>query len=59
MGKRQQVLAWYSRKSFFSDQTDTLEFIAGPSTDLSSKSKQIKPNETGKPESDNKKPLNR
>ena len=44
-------------KDFFSDQADTLEFIAGPSTDLSSKSKQIKPNETGKPESDNKKPL--
>ena len=45
------------KKEFFSDQTDTLEFIAGPSTDLSSKSIQIKPNETGKPESDNKKPL--
>ena len=44
-------------KDFFSDQADTLEFIAGPSTDLSSKSKQVKPNETGKPESDNKKPL--
>ena len=44
-------------KDFFSDQADTLEVIAGPSTDLSSKSKQIKPNETGKPESDNKKPL--
>ena len=44
-------------KEFFSNQADTLEFIAGPSTDLSSKSKQIKPNETGKPESDNKKPL--
>ena len=45
------------KKGFFSDQTDTLEFIAGPSTDLSGKSKQIKPNETGKMESDNKKPL--
>ena len=44
-------------KEFFSDQTDTLEFIAGPSTDLSSKSEQIKPNETGKMESDNKKLL--
>ena len=44
-------------KEFFSDQADTLEFIAGPSKDLSSKSKQIKPNETGKMESDNKKPL--
>ena len=45
------------KKKFFSDQTDTLEFIAGPSTDPSSKSGQIKPNETGKTESDNKKPL--
>ena len=45
------------KKNFFSDQTDTLEFIAGPSTDPSSKSGQIKPNETGKTESDNKKPL--
>ena len=44
-------------KEFFSDQADTLEFIAGPSKDLSSKSKQIKLNETGKMESDNKKPL--
>ena len=35
-------------KEFFSDQSDTLEFIAGPSTDPSSKSEQIKPNETGK-----------
>ena len=45
------------KKEFFSDQADILDFIAGPSTDPSSKSKQIKPNETGKPESDNKKPL--
>ena len=44
-------------KEFFSNQADTLEFIAGPSTDLPSKSKQIKPNETGKMESDNKKTL--
>jgi len=45
------------KKKFFSDQTDTLEFIAGPSTDPSSKSERIKPNDTGKPESDNKKQL--
>ena len=45
------------KKEFFSDQPDTLGFIAGPSTDLSSKSEQIKLNETGKMESDNKKPL--
>ncbi|OFN04741.1 hypothetical protein HMPREF2625_07575 [Rothia sp. HMSC064D08] len=45
------------KKKFFSDQTDTLDFIAAPSTDPSSKSEQIKPNETGKTESDNKKPL--
>ena len=45
------------KKEFFSDQADILDFIAGPSTDPSIKSKQIKPNETGKPESDNKKPL--
>ena len=45
------------KKEFFSDQADILDFIADPSTDPSSKSKQIKPNETGKPESDNKKPL--
>lgn len=44
-------------KEFFSNQADTLEFIAGPSTDLSSKSEQIKLNETGKIENDNKKPL--
>ena len=44
-------------KEFFSNQADTLEFIAGPSTDLSSKSAQIKLNETGKMENDNKKPL--
>ncbi len=43
-------------KDFFSDQADTLEFIAGPSTDPSSKPEQIKPNDTGKTESDNKKP---
>ena len=45
------------KKKFFSDQADTLDFIAGPSTDPSSKSEQIKPNDTGKTESDNKKPL--
>ena len=44
-------------KKFFSDQSDALEFIAAPSTDPSSKSEQIKPNETRKTESDNKKPL--
>ena len=44
-------------KEFFSDQSDVLKFIAGPSTDLSSKSAQIKLNETGKIENDNKKPL--
>ena len=44
-------------KEFFSNQADTLEFIAGPSTGLSSKSEQIKLNETGKMENDNKKPL--
>ena len=45
------------KKKFFNDQADTLDFIAGPSTDPSSKSEQIKPNETGKTESYNKKPL--
>ena len=45
------------KKKFFNDQADTLDFIAGPSTDPSSKSEQIKPNDTGKPESDNKKQL--
>ena len=44
-------------KGFFSNQADTLEFIAGPSTDLSSKSEQNKSNETGKTEGDNKKQL--
>ncbi|OFK74008.1 lipopolysaccharide assembly protein LapB [Rothia sp. HMSC065G12] len=44
-------------KEFFSNQADTLGFIAGPSTDLSNKSEQIKLNETGKMENDNKKPL--
>ncbi len=44
-------------KEFFSDQSDDLKFIAGPSTDPSSKSEQIKLNDTGKTESDNKKPL--
>ena len=44
-------------KEFFSNQADTLEFIAGPSTGLSSKSEQIKLNETGKTEGDNKKKL--
>jgi len=43
-------------KEFFSDQSDVLKFIAAPSTDLSSKPEQIKPNDTGKTESDNKKP---
>ena len=45
------------KKEFFSNQADTLEFIAGPSTGLSSKSEQIKLNETGKTEGDNKKKL--
>ena len=45
------------KKKFFSNQADTLEFIADPSTDPSSKPEQIKPNDTGKTESDNKKPL--
>ena len=45
------------KKKFFSDQADTLDFIADPSTDPSSKPEQIKPNDTGKTESDNKKPL--
>jgi len=40
-------------KEFFSNQADALEFIAGPSTDLSSKSEQINLNETGKMENDN------
>ena len=44
-------------KKFFSNQADTLEFIAGPSTDLSSKSEHNKSNETGKTEGDNKKQL--
>ena len=44
-------------KEFFSNQADTLEFIAGPSTDLSSKSEQIKPNKKRKTENDNKKEL--
>ena len=44
-------------KEFFSDQSDDLKFIAGPSTDPSSKPEQIKLNDTGKTESDNKKPL--
>ena len=44
-------------KEFFSNQADALEFIAGPSTDLSNKSEQINLNETGKMENDNKKPL--
>ena len=44
-------------KDFFSDQSDVLEFISGPSTDLSSKSEHIKLHETGKMENDNKKPL--
>ena len=43
-------------KEFFSDQSDVLEFISGPSTDPSSKPEKIKPNDTGKTESDNKKP---
>ena len=44
-------------KEFFSNQADTLGFIAGPSTDLSSKSEHNKSNETGKMENDNKKLL--
>ena len=43
-------------EEFFSDQSDVLEFIADPSTDLSSKSEHIKLNDTGKTESDSKKP---
>ena len=42
-------------KEFFSDQSDNLEFIAGPSTEPSSKPEQIKPNKTRKTENDNKK----
>ena len=45
------------KKEFFSDQSDDLKFIAGPSTDPSSKSEQDKSNETKKTESDNKKQL--
>ena len=44
-------------KEFFSDQSDTLEFIADPSADPSSKLEQIKPNETGKTENYSEKPL--
>ena len=44
-------------KEFFSDQSDNLEFIAGPSTEPSSKPEQIKPNKTRKTENDNKKEL--
>ena len=44
-------------KEFFSDQSDDLKFIASPSTNPSSKSKQVKLDDTGKTESDNKKPL--
>ena len=44
-------------EEFFSDQSDVLKFIAGPSADLSSKSEQNKSNETGKTEGDNKKQL--
>ena len=43
-------------EEFFSDQSDVLKFIAAPSTDPSSKPEQIKPNDTGKTESDSKKP---
>ena len=45
------------KKEFFSDQSDNLEFIAGPSTEPSSKPEQIKPNKTRKTENDNKKEL--
>ena len=45
------------KKEFFSDQPDTLGFIAGPSIDPSNKSGENESNEAGKPESDNKKPL--
>ena len=44
-------------EEFFSNQSDFLKFIAGPSTGPSSKPEQIKLNDTGKTESDNKKPL--
>ena len=44
-------------EKFFSEKSDVLEFIAGPSTNPSSKSKQVKLDDTGKTESDNKKPL--
>ena len=44
-------------KEFFSDQSDDLKFIADPSTDPSSKSKQSKSNETRKMEGGNKKKL--
>ena len=44
-------------EEFFSNQSDFLKSIAGPSTGPSSKPEQIKLNDTGKTESDNKKPL--
>ena len=44
-------------KEFFSDQSETLEFIADPSIDPSNKTEQNKSNEAEKPESDNKKRL--
>ena len=45
------------KKEFFSDQPDTLGFIAGPSIGPSNKSGENESNEAGKPESDNKKTL--
>ena len=45
------------KKKFFSNQADTLDFIADPSTNASSESEQTKPNKTRKTENDNKKPL--
>ena len=45
------------KKEFFSDQSDTLEFIADPSIDSSNKAEKNKSDEADKPESDNKKRL--
>ena len=44
-------------KEFFSDQSDTLEFIADPSIYSSNKAEKNKSDEADKPESDNKKRL--
>ena len=45
------------KKEFFSDQSDTLEFIAAPSRNLSSKLEQDSSKETEKPQSNNNKEL--